>query len=68
MVAKPKHIDVQIAVQQDESSQFSQSIQLCQELIPNWASLAASDVEVLLTCTSWKAMRYEGLLADRVLS
>ena len=52
MVAKAKHLDIQIAVQQDEGSQFSQSIQLCQELIPDWASLAASDVEVLLTCNS----------------
>ena len=52
MVAKPKHVDTQIAVQQDESSQFSQSIQLCQKLIPYWASLSASDVEVLVTCTS----------------
>lgn len=65
MVANPKHIDVKIAVQQDESSQFSQSVQLCQQLIPNWAPLSASDVEVLLSSCCWTALQDKDWVADR---
>ncbi|KAL3140625.1 hypothetical protein ABBQ32_005194 [Trebouxia sp. C0010 RCD-2024] len=45
-MTKPKHLPVEVALQQDESSQFSQSIQLCQELVPGWTSLSADSIEV----------------------
>ena len=50
MVSKPQHVEVHIAVQQNESSQFAQAIQLCQKLIKEWSSVAASDIEVGLRC------------------
>ena len=46
MEGRPKHVAVEILVQQDESAQFSQATELCQKLIPGWKPLSANDAEV----------------------
>lgn len=46
-MTKAKHLCVVIALQQDESAQFLQSIQLCQKLVQGWSSLSANTVEVV---------------------
>ncbi len=43
---QPKHVDVNIDLQQDEASLFPQAVDLCQALLPQWASLPECDVKV----------------------
>ncbi len=43
---QPKHVDVNVDLQQDEGSLFSQAVDLCQALSPQWASLPECDIKV----------------------
>ena len=43
---QPKHADVNVDLQQDEASLFSQAVDLCQALLPQWASLPEHDIKV----------------------
>lgn len=43
---QPKHVDVSVDLQQDEASLFPQAVDLCQALLPQWASLPEKDIKV----------------------
>ena len=43
---QPKHADVSVDLQQDEASLFPQAVDLCQALLPQWASLPEKDIKV----------------------
>lgn len=47
-MAKPKHANQDIAVQQDENTLFPQAVQLCKQLLSNWRHLPQSDIKVQL--------------------
>lgn len=43
---QPKHADISVDLQQDEASLFPQAVDLCQALLPQWASLPEKDIKV----------------------
>ncbi len=43
---QPKHVDANVELQQEETSLFPQAVDLCQALLPQWASVPECDIKV----------------------